>query len=40
LEGGREETLEGGREDLDGPEMEEVRELCRDISCLRLRRGV
>ena len=36
LEVGREETLEGGREDLEGPEMEEVRELWRDISCLSL----
>ena len=31
LEGGREELREGGREDRDGPEMEEFRELCRDL---------
>lgn len=36
LEGGREETLEGGREDLEGPEMEELRELWRDTSCFNL----
>jgi hypothetical protein len=36
LEVGREGTLEGGREDLEGPEMEDVRELCRDISCFSL----
>ena len=32
LEGGREELREGGSEDREGPEMEEFRELCRDLT--------
>ena len=32
LDGGREELREGGSEDRDGPEMEEFRELCRDLT--------
>ena len=32
LDGGREEPREGGSEDLEGPEIEEFLELCRDPS--------
>jgi hypothetical protein len=37
LEGGREGPLEEGREDLDGPEIEEFLELCLDPSYLTLK---
>lgn len=37
FEGGREDTLEGGREALDGPEIEEFLELCRELSYLFLK---
>ena len=32
LDVGREEPLDGGREDFEGPDIEEFRELCRDPS--------